>query len=53
MEREKGTGHARQGSAESPQWTGGGVVFAPVELLFQDEQERKESSSEIRSYFQE
>ena len=28
--RQKGTGHARQGSTRSPQWTGGGVVFAPV-----------------------
>ena len=27
--RQKGTGHARQGSTRSPQWTGGGVVFAP------------------------
>ena len=28
--RQKGTGHARQGSTRSPQWTGGGVVFAPT-----------------------
>ena len=28
--RQKGTGHARQGSTRAPQWTGGGVVFAPV-----------------------
>ena len=28
--RQKGTGHARQGSIRAPQWTGGGVVFAPV-----------------------
>ena len=28
--RQKGTGHARQGSTRSPQWTGGGTVFAPV-----------------------
>ena len=27
--RQKGTGHARQGSIRAPQWTGGGVVFAP------------------------
>ena len=53
--RQKGTGHARQGSTRAPQWTGGGVVFAPTteRLLIQDEQEREESSSEIRSYIQE
>ena len=28
--RQKGTGHARQGSTRAPQWTGGGTVFAPV-----------------------
>ena len=28
--RQKGTGHARQGSTRSPQWTGGGIVFAPT-----------------------
>ena len=28
--RQKGTGHARQGSTRSPQWTGGGMVFAPT-----------------------
>ena len=35
--RQKGTGRARQGSIRAPQWTGGGVVFAPKprELLFQ------------------
>ena len=27
--RQKGTGHARQGSTRAPQWTGGGIVFAP------------------------
>ena len=27
--RQKGTGHARQGSTRSPQWTHGGIVFAP------------------------
>ena len=52
--RQKGTGHARQGSTRAPQWTGGGVVFAPVprdysfkRLLLQDEQEGKESSSQV------
>ena len=35
----KGTGHARQGSTRAPQWTGGGVVFAPVprDYSFQNE----------------
>ena len=47
--RQKGTGHARQGSTRAPQWTGGGVVFAPAteRLHSQDEQERKESCSEV------
>ena len=47
--RQKGTGHARQGSTRSPQWTGGGVVFAPVprDYSFKLEQEREESSSEV------
>ena len=27
--RQKGTGHARQGSTRAPQWTHGGIVFAP------------------------
>ena len=49
--RQKGTGHARQGSTRAPQWTGGGVVFAPVprDYTVKDEQERKESCSEVRS----
>ena len=49
--RQKGTGHARQGSTRAPQWTGGGMVFAPVpqRLHNQTEQKRKKSSSEICS----
>ena len=49
--RQKGTGHARQGSIRAPQWTGGGVVFAPrTERLFlQAQQEREESCSEVCS----
>ena len=35
--RQKGTGHARQGSIRAPQWKGGGVVFAPERLFFQAE----------------
>ena len=46
--RQKGTGHARQGSTRAPQWTGGGVVFAPVPRDYSF----KMNSSEIRSYFQ-
>ncbi len=51
--RQKGTGHARQGSTRSPQWTGGGVVFAPVprDYSVQDEQEREESCFEVCSDF--
>ena len=47
--RQKGTGHARQGSTRAPQWTGGGVVFAPVprDYSFKTEQEGKESSSQV------
>ena len=33
--RQKGTGHARQGSTRSPQWTGGGMVFAPTPRDYQ------------------
>ena len=42
--RQKGTGHARQGSTRAPQWTGGGVVFAPAprDYSFKTEQEREE-----------
>ncbi len=43
--RQKGTGHARQGSIRAPQWTGGGVIRTGSErLFFQDEQKRKSSS---------
>ena len=49
--RQKGTGHARQGSTRAPQWKGGGVVFAPVprDYTIQAEQEGEESCSEVRS----
>ena len=40
--RQKGTGHARQGSTRSPQWTGGGVVFAPVPRDYSFKLNRKE-----------
>ena len=43
--RQKGTGHARQGSTRSPQWTGGGVVFAPKprDYSIKIKQERKKT----------
>ena len=40
--RQKGTGHARQGSTRSPQWTGGGVVFAPVPRDYSFKMNKKE-----------
>ena len=40
--RQKGTGHARQGSTRSPQWTGGGVVFAPKPRDYSFKMNRKE-----------
>ena len=40
--KQKGTGHARQGSTRSPQWTGGGVVFAPKPRDYSFKMNRKE-----------
>ena len=40
--RQKGTGHARQGSTSSPQWTGGGVVFAPKPRDYSFKMNKKE-----------
>ena len=40
--RQKGTGHARQGSTRSPQWTGGGVVFAPKPIDYSFKMNKKE-----------
>ena len=40
--RQKGTGHARQGSTRAPQWTGGGVVFAPVPRDYSFKMNKKE-----------
>ena len=40
--RQKGTGHARQGSIRAPQWTGGGVVFAPVPRDYEVKMNKKE-----------
>ena len=47
--RQKGTGHARQGSTRSPQWTGGGVVFAPVPRDYSQKMNKKEKRLAIKS----
>ena len=47
--RQKGTGHARQGSIRAPQWKGGGVVFAPVPRDYSFKMNRKEKQAAIRS----
>ena len=47
--RQKGTGHARQGSTRSPQWTGGGVVFAPVPRDYSIKMNKKESRLALKS----
>ena len=47
--RQKGTGHARQGSTRAPQWKGGGVVFAPVPRDYSFKMNRKEKQAAIRS----
>ena len=47
--RQKGTGHARQGSTRAPQWTGGGVVFAPVPRDYSFKMNKKEKRAAIKS----
>ncbi len=47
--RQKGTGHARQGSTRAPQWTGGGMVFAPVPRDYSFKMNKKEKRAAIRS----
>jgi large subunit ribosomal protein L4 len=47
--RQKGTGHARQGSTRAPQWTGGGVVFAPVPRDYSIKMNKKEKQAALRS----
>ena len=47
--RQKGTGHARQGSTRAPQWTGGGVVFAPVPRDYSFKMNKKEKQAAVRS----
>ena len=47
--RQKGTGHARQGSTRAPQWTGGGVVFAPVPRDYSFKMNKKEKKAALKS----
>ena len=47
--RQKGTGHARQGSTRSPQWTGGGVVFAPTPRDYTITLNKKEKRLALKS----
>jgi len=47
--RQKGTGHARQGSIRAPQWTGGGVVFAPVPRDYSFKMNKKEKRAALKS----
>ena len=46
--RQKGTGHARQGSTRSPQWTGGGVVFAPTPRDYSFKLNKKEKRAALK-----
>ena len=46
---QKGTGHARQGSTRTPQWTGGGVVFAPVPRDYSFKLNKKEKRAALKS----
>ena len=47
--RQKGTGHARQGSTRAPQWTGGGGVFAPVPRDYSFKMNKKEKRAALKS----
>ena len=47
--RQKGTGHARQGSTRSPQWTGGGVVLAPTPRDYSFKMNKKEKRAALKS----
>lgn len=47
--RQKGTGHARQGSTRSPQWRGGGIVFGPHPRTYNKKQNRKERVLALKS----
>ena len=47
--KQKGTGHARQGSTRAPQWTGGGMVFAPVPREYTFKMNKKEKRAALKS----
>ena len=47
--RQKGTGHARQGSTRSPQWKGGGIVFAPTPRDYSFKLNKKEKRAALKS----
>ena len=47
--RQKGTGHARQGSTRAPQWTGGGIVFAPTPRDYSFKLNKKEKRMALKS----
>ena len=47
--RQKGTGHARQGSTRAPQWRGGGVVFAPVPRDYSFKMNKREKRAALKS----
>ncbi|MCX4326176.1 MAG: 50S ribosomal protein L4 [Lachnospiraceae bacterium] len=47
--KQKGTGHARQGSIRAPQWKGGGVVFAPVPRDYSFKMNKKEKAGAMKS----
>ena len=47
--RQKGTGHARQGSTRAPQWTGGGVVFVPVPRDYSFKMNKREKRAALKS----
>ena len=47
--RQKGTGHARQGSTRAPQWTGGGMVFAPVPRDYTIRLNKKEKRAALKN----
>ena len=47
--RQKGTGHARQGSTRAAQWTGGGMIFAPKPRDYSFKMNKKEKQAALKS----